>query len=302
VIFEFLLPDPNVWDAVATVARAGYSASSLFAAGLGLFAAGFRHRLDTHENAALRTLALALVGLGIGLSVLAQVVRAAQLAGGEDVFDPAIWRAIETSRAGDAFYLRTAGLIGVAALATRWHAAPAIAAMGALLVAASYASMGHSTLYRPRQELSALVTLHLLAASFWLGGLAPLAWIARRTDTRAASMLIDDWSRLAMAAVATLFASGLLLAWYLAGSLAAIFASWWGWGLIAKLGAVAILLGMAARHKLVLAPALTANAPGAGARLARSIGWESLAALLVLYAASEMVSVHPLDYGHRIAS
>jgi putative copper export protein len=62
------------------------------------------------------------------------------------------------------------------------------------------------------------------------------------------------------------------------------------------------MVALAVRHRFLLTPALARGEPGAGARLARSIRWEAGLALLVFWAAAEMVSVHPLDAGHRISS
>jgi putative copper export protein len=73
-----------------------------------------------------------------------------------------------------------------------------------------------------------------------------------------------------------------------------------GWALLAKVAFVGALLGFAAWHRYRLTPALAAGAPGAGRRLARSVAAEAAVALLVLYAAAEMVSTSPEDLTHRV--
>lgn len=297
MILEYLLPDPSALDGASVLLRAGYYAASLGAAGMGLFLAGFGHRLDAAGLAHARGWLLGAALAGIALSLLALLLRGYVLAGGEAWFDADVWRAMMVSRIGDAFWLRVAGLGLLALAAAPWPVAGALAAMGALMTAASYAAMGHSTLYRPRQELSALVTLHLLAVGFWIGSLPLLVRAARQGEAG----LIAAWSRAALAMVAAVFLAGGIAAWLLVPRWELLFASWYGWGLMVKLGLVFGLIALAAWHRLRLVPALAEGGAGARARLARSIQWEAVLALLVFWAAAEMVSVHPLDAGHRIA-
>jgi copper resistance protein D len=295
MILELLNPDPDPWDALAVVVRAGYNFAGLSAAGLALFLSSVGSALDETARDEMRRLLARLAIFGIALSVLALFVRAAQLSGGEDIFDETIWTAMARGRVGDAFGVRVVGFMLVLA-GLRWGAV--FAPMGALLIAASYAGMGHSTLYRPRQELSVLVTLHLLAVSFWIGSLPALIAAARREDVA----LIRAWSRAAMLAVAVMLVTGAALIFYLVGRVDLLIAAWYGWALVAKLLLVAGLMGLAIWHKLAATPALERGQEGAGAALARSIGRELALAALVCYAAAELVAVHPLDYGHRIAS
>lgn len=295
MILELLQPDPNPWDALAVVVRAGYNFAALSAAGLALFLSSVGLALDETARAEMRRLLARLALFGIALSVLALFVRAAQLSGGEDIFDETIWAAMLRGRVGDAFAVR---LVGFVLLLASVRGGVVAAPIGAFLIAASYAGMGHSTLYNPRQELAALVTVHLLAVSFWVGSLPALIAAARRDD----AALIRAWSRTAMFAVAVMFATGAALIFYLVGRVDLLLASWYGWALIAKLILVAGLMGFAIRHKLSATPALERGDPGAGQALARSIALELALAALVCYAAAELVAVHPLDYGHRIAS
>jgi putative copper export protein len=296
VILELLQPDPSLLEGVTVLLRGATHAAVLGAAGLGLFLAGFAHRLDAEGLAHARRWLLGAALLGIALSLLGLALRVAVLSGG-GAWDAATWQAVMTSRIGDAFWIRLAGLALLGFAAAPWRAAPALAGMGALAAAASFAAMGHSTLFRPRQELAALVTLHLLALAFWMGSLPPLARAAARAD----AALIRDWSRAGVVAVVVLAATGGVLAALLLRSPASLAGSWYGWALIAKLLLVVALVGLALRHRLALTPALAEGVPGAGARLARSIRIEMIVAVLVFWAAAELVSVHPPDLGHRAA-
>jgi len=297
MILELLQPGPSLLDGATVLMRAGVYASSLAAAGLGLLLAFLGHRLEVLEHEHLRRWLAGSALLALLLSLASLPLRALVLSAGESAFDGEIWQAMMASRIGDAFWLRLAGLLLLLAAARRWPAGPALAAMGALLTAASYAALGHSTLYRPRQELAALVTLHLLAVGFWVGSL-PVLWRAAREGS---GELIARWSPLGGVAVAILAGCGVLLAMLLVRRWDLLFASWYGWGLIGKLALVLVMVALALRHRLALTPALLRGDAQARERLARSIRLEGVVALLVFWAAAEMVSVHPLDAGHRIS-
>jgi putative copper export protein len=301
MIIEALTPDASAWDGGTVLLRAAYYAASLGAAGAALMHAGFAARLGAGDAAAIRRLASGGAALAIALSIAALVVRAGGLGGGDDLFAARTWEAMMGSRIGDAFWIRLAGLALILSLATGAAIAPHLAVAGALAVAASYAAMGHSMLYRPRQEIAALVVIHLACVSFWVGSLLPLARLARSDDPGAAAV-IADWSRIARPVVAVLVASGVLLAALMIRRLDLVYATAYGWGLTAKLLLVAAMLVLAMRHAIVLVPAAARREPGAGARLSRSIRLEAAIALLVFWAAAEMVSIHPLDAGHRVSS
>ena len=302
MILEYLQPDPSFVDGLGVVLRALYYAASIGAAGMAFFLIGFGHRLRPDESARLRRVLLGAVAAGLALSVVALIVRALVLTAGASITDLAVWEAMMRSRIGDAFLMRSAGLVLVAAAAMPWRAGPAVAAVGGVLVLGSYAAMGHSMLFRPRQEIAALVVLHLGVVAFWVGSLLPLLWVAQRPDSRETAALLQDWSRAAALAVAAMIASGLLLTWYLTVRLDLIFAAWHGWALAAKVGAVLAALALALANRLRHTPALARGEAGAGARLASSIRLEIGLVLLAFYLAAEMVSVHPVDYGHRVQS
>lgn len=302
MILEYLQPNPSLLDGLTVALRALYYAATIGAAGLALFAIGFGHRLEPDEAARLRRTLLGAVAAGLVLSVLALALRVLVLTAGAGVTDPDVWAAVMRSRIGDAFWLRAGGLVLLAAAAMPWRAGPAVAAVGAALVIGSYAAMGHSMLYRPRQEIAVLVVLHLAVVAFWVGSLPPLLWIARRRDGAAAAALIRDWSRAATIAVAAMIVTGLLLGWYLTVRLDRILDAWHGWALGWKVLAVLAALGLASWNRLRHTPALARGEAGAGARLAGSIRVEMVVVALAFYAAAEMVSVHPVDFGHRVQS
>jgi len=295
VILEWLQPGPSALDAATVLLRAGYHVATVGTAGLVIFAIGFGERLEAAEAARLRRWVVGGAALGIALTLLALALRV--LALGTGLLDGPVWEAVLRSRIGDAAGLRLLGLALLPALLLRGAAGPALAAAGALLALMSYAAMGHSTLYRPRQEIAALVVVHLLAVAFWVGALPPLLWVAGRPGGAA---LLRGWGHAATWAVGAMLASGALLAVLLTVRMDRILDAWHGWALLAKLVLVLGALALALANRLRHVPALERGEARAGARLARSIRWEVALVLLAFWAAAELTSVHPVDFGHRV--
>jgi putative copper export protein len=280
--------------------RALYYAASIGAAGLVFFMIGYGHRLRPAEVTRLHRTLLGAVAIGLAVSVAALALRVLVLTAGASMTNGAVWDVMMRSRIGDAFWMRSAGLVLLAAAVMPWRAGPAIAAVGGVVVLGSYAAMGHSMLFQPRQEIAALVVLHLGVVAFWVGSLLPLLWVAQRPDSGETVTLLHDWSRAATIAVAAMIATGVLLTWYLTVRLDLILEAWHGWALAGKVLVVLAALGLALSNRLRHTPALEQGQPGAGAGLASSIRLEIVLVLLAFYIAAEMVSVHPIDYGHRI--
>ena len=282
----------------AVLLRAAFHAGGLGGAGLAFFALLFSGRLDVVDAVRLRRWAACAAALGIVAGTGALAAQVGVLTGGETPLDAEVWGVVIASRAGTSYSLAGAGLllVGLLAFGRRW-AVPA--ALGGLLVCSSYAAVGHTTTLAPRPPLACLLLVHLVVAAFWVGSLPPLAWTSRREGS-AAARLVEGWARVAVLAVPALVAAGLVLAWWILGGVRQLFASRYGWALLAKVALVGALLGSAAWHRYRLMPALAAGAPGAGRRLSRSIAAEAVVALLVLYAAAEIASTSPEDPIRRV--
>lgn len=301
MILEVLQGQGDVWNGATVAVRALYTVGTLGAAGVALFLVFVGDRITSDEMRVARRWLVIFVILGLLASLASWPIRAIVLARGLD----GLWRyelypVIARSRIGDAFFLRMAGLLLVLFTLRRSLWGVALGAVGAVVIAASYAAIGHSTLYRPRQELAALITLHMVAVAFWFGSLMPLRAVTLRRDPRSAAEAIEGWSRWAMLFVVVMTLSGGVASWYLVGTIANLLASWHGWALLAKLSLVAVLFVFALINKVRHTRLMARGDVLAASALRRSITWEVLIAVLVFYAVSEMVSVHPIDYGHRI--
>jgi copper resistance protein D len=295
MFFALLDPDATIWDGIAIFFKAAYYITSLGAAGLAMFALGFGQQLTTDERHRIWNWTCAAIAAAFAVSSGAGLLNVHIMSGGQLLnFD--VWATLLTSRLGDAFYVRHIGLLLILLpLTLSIRAGQALAGAGIFMVLMSYALMGHSTKYAPRQELASFTVIHVGAVAFWIGSLLPLAWVAKRGDKHAA-LLIADWSRLALLLVPVLAASGGLFAVMILHEPQQLFITGYGRTMIAKVVLFCLALGIAAYHKLALTDQVLRREPGAGNKLARSIKIEAAILLLVFYAAAEMVSNHPPEF------
>src|SRR4030095_13919892 len=106
--------------------------------------------------------------------------------------------------------------------------------------------------------------LHLLAAGVWLGGLIPLGVLVSwaKSKREPSTLLIAReatarFSRVGFVSVATLLVTGLFNAWYLVGGISPLLGTDYGYLLLAKLGILIPLMGLAARNRWRLKPRLS---------------------------------------------
>jgi copper resistance protein D len=155
---------------------------------------------------------------------------------------------------------------------------------GCLLATLAWA--GHAAAEQGADRLVHLGSdaLHLLAAGAWLGALWPLARLlahARRAaDASAlafAARVTRRFSILGVVSVGALILTGAANAWYLLGSVPALFGTGYGRLLLAKLALFAAMVAFAARNRLRWTPDLRA-ASGECAPLAlRNLGRNAIA-------------------------
>ena len=143
-------------------------------------------------------------------------------------------------------------------------------ALSALLLAAS-ALAGHAS----AAEGSALALqvsadmLHLSTCGLWLGGLWPLCALLgacrRKGDASAcavATAVTQRFSRLALASLTVLIATGVFNAWNLVGGFVPLFGTPYGKLLVAKMALLLPLLGLGAMNLLRLKPKIVQAAGG----------------------------------------
>ena len=278
----------DTWAIAAIALKAvGYGAA-LLAMGGPLFLAAFP---STENDVRLLARKISIMAALVGLAVLALRfgVRAARISGMglPGAFDPMMLGVVWDSPLGTAAIWRGLGEMLVIATLINCDVGRVTGLAGACLIGVSYTLIGHA-LGDPHWLLATLLTVHLLAAAFWIGALAPLRQAARAPDGAA---LLHRFGQIASVTVALLVVAGLVFAWLMTGSVAVLTTTAYGWTLLAKLGAVTGLMTLAALNKWRLVPALAAGAPDAAAHLRRSIHLEALAVILILLATATLTSV-----------
>jgi putative copper resistance protein D len=142
--------------------------------------------------------------------------------------------------------------------------------------------------------LWAVASLHMLATALWLGGIWPLGLLLGRLSPAAAAPPVARFSALAMSAVAVLALTAFVQASVLVGSMGGLTAGPYGRLVMVKSLLFLLLLGSAARNRLLLLPALQGGQGEQALRLLRhSLRWSLGLAFLVLLAAGFLASLAP---------
>ncbi|MBO1898672.1 CopD family protein [Shewanella sp. BF02_Schw] len=172
-----------------------------------------------------------------------------------------------------------------------------LAILSCLLIAVTFTFIGHST------ELGllaqGLILIHVLIIGSWIGAFYPLWKLCSTDDNIVIKNVMDTFGRLGIVIVILVLLSGMGMVWMLFDSPTELFSSDYGIAVTIKLCLVAIILLIAAWHKLVLVPKLTiAITSLAKQKLQKSIGLEALIAVLILATTAVLSSVlGPMSLG-----
>jgi copper transport protein len=289
------VPAADAWGTLHAAGRAVAFAAGLTAAGALLFLALFG-RQPAVDAAAVRRFALAATALATA-AVMAVATAARAILDGGGPGSAVLARAADWTAAGPdpASALRLGGLALLALGAAVPRATVPAGVAGAVAVAASFGATGHTVAHAASADqpwLPALLAVHLLGVSFWIGALWPLLHAARTGDGPAVRPLMARFSAVALVAVPVLVLAGLIVAAALVGGWQALAATAYGRLLCAKILLVGGMLALAAANRWRLVPALASDRR-ALPRLRRSIGAEIVLALGVFAATAAMTSVNP---------
>lgn len=235
-------------------AKIGLYVSSLLAAGIGLHAALSIIERDRRQSALRFAGIAALLAVALGGAKLAIVN--AQLGGSlSAAFDPTNFDWTWRSQASTMAVLAAgAGMLVVAWIGR----APALAIIGALGIAASFALTGHAQALERPGIVPMMVGAHVLIATFWFG--APVSlWPVTSLSDEDLDARLRRFSAIATLAVPMLFGLGLVLAWVLAGGIQALVTTTYGQLLLAKLGVASVILALGAANKIVVSREMAAN-------------------------------------------
>ena len=206
------------------------------------------------------------------------------------------------------------GLAGAAVLWTRLQerrGTRLLAALLPLLALAAPVLVGHTQLMEPRALIIAADLGHLLAGSFWTGGvLGLLLFLAatRATTVREASTapalaakVVQKFSRLAIWSVVILAVSGTIMGIMIVGSFDALITTSYGLTLLLKIGIVIPVIAIAAYNRTRLLPRITSR-PTARMQwqtLTRTLSYEAALLLAVLLLTGFLTNLSPTHEHHE---
>jgi copper transport protein len=279
-------------------------------------------------------LALATVALGLVTTALGIVLQGANAAGTSfwSALDPTVIGDVLGTRFGTVWGLRlldwlllgTLALVavsgarlpalrpaslGATGLAARGFAAPPVLAALALLLGFLVVSpglSGHASTTSPELLVMTSDTVHVVAMSAWLGGLAALLLVlpaaTRRLEppdrTRLLAACLRRFSPLALASVAALLASGTYQSILYLESLGDLTGSAFGRAILIKIVLIVALIGLGALNLRRNRPELERLAadgapPGGAGRLLRRAVQAEVALLVVVLAVTAALTSYP---------
>jgi len=272
-------------DALSVVLRALSFLALFQAAGITVFLAFFSRELTTSAAGIRRVGVIAgwiALPLIVGHYALEPARMAGELAG---MMDPTYRGMVTESSLSVVLALRVIGLalvlIGLRAQATK---VPGL--VGAVLIAASFAFMGHTTTHANRWLLDAMLVAHLVVVAFWFGALLPLYRVSMKEPAEVAGRIVEQFSRRAIWVVPALFVAGVILAASILPSVAAL-STTYGELLLTKVGGFAVLMVLATLNKWTYGPLLARGDTEAarGFRLTVAAEYALIAAVLCVTAA-----------------
>jgi putative copper resistance protein D len=278
-------------DIVAIGLRALAIAATLSAAGTAMFVWLFGESLDRSARR-IRGLMFATALAALLLTVAHAVVEPARLAGAwSGIVDSSLQSVLFGSDFGATTAMRELGLLIVLAGSFRpERAGDGAALIGAALVAASFAFMGHTAADPERWLLAPLLVVHLLAVAFWFGALWPLAAVASHESPPVAGAVIGRFSGIAVRFVPAILLAGICMASLLLPGWSSLGTAY-GFSLMAKIAGFTTLMGLAALNKWRLGPRVAQGDRVAVAALRGSMMAEWLLILAVLFVTAAMTAL-----------
>lgn len=220
---------------------------------------------------------LGLAALPLALTAQGLDALAAPLS---DALQPAVWQAAAASSFGRTALIAALALVaGLAALRLRGDGGRALAAIALLGVGSALAASGHAGAAAPQWLMRPAVFLHALGLAGWTGALLPLAFALPQPDS---SAILARFSRRIPFFLIAILLGGIVLAVVQVERPEALLATGYGKILLAKLGLVAILLGLAAVNRYRLTGRASAGQALAIRQLRRVIAVEIVVVLAVL--------------------
>jgi putative copper resistance protein D len=283
--------DADLWDGAAVLVKAVLYAATLGAAGGIFFLMYSRSLLGRGDQPAIARPLRILIAAAIAASAARVLITAGSMSEhAAGMLDPQLLAMVWHGGEGSAAAIRAGGLLlAVPALARDGRAAW-IAIAGAALAATSFAWVGHVHSAAPRAA-PLLLGIHILAAAFWVGALAPLLILTRRREPRELGALAARFGRMAVVIVGALLAAGAAVLWICLESVSELWTSPYGRIACVKITWVAGLLALAAWNKLRLVPRIAAGDALAVRIFRRSVCAEMLVAGLIFLVTAALTTL-----------
>jgi putative copper export protein len=246
----------TVADAVAIGLRVFAYAAALQAAGQTFFIQLYGLELDRTRQT-IRAAATSTTIAAVVLTLLSAATEPARLTGElSGILDRAMLVLVLTSDMGTAITVRILGLgMIVCGSLLRSPLGRTASLIGAAIVMASFAFVGHTASDDRSWLLAPLLIFHLLIVAFWFGALWPLMVVAQREKAATAHAVIEQFSSVALWLVPMIFLAGLAIAMLLLPDLSSV-STPYGRSLLWKVAGFAALLGLAALNRWRLGPGL----------------------------------------------
>lgn len=285
-------PEGDPWRRPVLFTRAVFVLMALGAIGGAMFVALLAPARPVRSFTAALTRWQAGIALLLVPALLA--LSGAQIKGGapDVLWQLDTWRTAAFGATGQSLSMAALGLAAVA-----WRTGGAdiggarwIVALGVAAVASSRAVTGHASAAWPVTLMAVLVSLHFVAAAFWVGSLLPLYRAAMPANVDQAAALVERFSRLAAYAVAALLLAGVAMAYIHVGSVAALTGTYYGRVLLGKTATVALLLLLATANKYWLGRRIAPGVANSGRPLRVAIAIEMFLMLNVIAATGSLTS------------
>ena len=274
-------------DALSACVRAVLVCSLLQAAGAALYIALFGRAL-ARSIVPVRRLGAVSAGIAAVSLVAFYLLEAARMAGDvSGMLDPEL-RALALASNLLPATARGVGLIALLAsfASSRFQS---LGTVGAVFVAASFATTGHSVELVPRLPAAILVFLHVLLGSAWFGALLPLMFAVKHESISVAGDVVRRFSTVAIWSVPPIAIAGLTLAAWL-GVRPAHLGEPYSQLVVLKFAAFAVLMLLAAANKTRLGPRLVAGGAEAARTFRGSVAIEYVVLVGVLAATATLTT------------
>jgi len=222
-----------------------------------------------------------------------RLLRAAELAGGAAAVG-ATALIVLPAVTGPAVIAGVAVLLGVPAvlIGLRWSAL-AVAGAGAGFTLASLLVEGHTRSHGPAWLVLPADLAHVSAAAVWAGGVVGLLVLfSLRTRPGDLAQTVARFSTVAMWSLGLLLAAAAVLYWRIAGSLDPPWRSGYGWIVLAKASATAVIIGLGGWNRRRLTPRVD-RSPHAARTLRRIVGVEAGLLALIVVLTGVLVGADP---------